>query len=473
MKRVIILLGLLIILLSGCSKTANVPVYYGEFCNAQRTSYKDVNGLKETPDKVVWKYNFPEGSGNEALLLTTNAPTIEGNRVYCVSGGVITVLNFKTGKEIWKRDYSKPSSQGKPSNFDSFFYNSPVIYGNKIVILGGYSAREFLLVIDKNTGEPIWKSKIIGGASTEPCSQHPLVMNGRIYLAATNVEGYRKNGKKEAGIWVWDINTGKVIDKIFLEPIAEPIVGKYRSISSAHTSLAEYGANIYGVSRFTNDSTHRAYIFCYDTSRKKFTWFAPIEEGDVDDPGQIIRIAVNKNFVAVSMVGNQWMSKEPQFLIEVFDRISHKLLWRNVSKTIEKINPVFSIGMFAIHNDKLYAMLFDKRFVCFDMKTGSEVWSFKDKDWQSKWWNEWNGYKNCFNEQDVVATKDVVYFNASNAIYALAPGSGKLLWRKVVQKGNIFINIMPIDSGLIVRYQDIQVGYDTPQNPVTCECWGR
>jgi len=109
MKRLIsILLVLFFALLSGCGRTANIPAFYGEFCDAQRTSYKDVNGLKETP-KVVWKYNFPEGTGNEALLLTTNAPTIEGNRAYCASGGVITVMDLETEKEIWKRDYSKPS----------------------------------------------------------------------------------------------------------------------------------------------------------------------------------------------------------------------------------------------------------------------------------------------------------------------------------------------------------------------------
>jgi len=246
--------------------------------------------------------------------------------------------------------------------------------------LGGYSAREFLLVIDKNTEEPIWKSEVIGSDSTGLSSQHPLIINGCIYLAATNVEGYKKNGEAEAGIWVWDVNTGKVLNKIFLEPIAEPIVGKYRSMYTSYASLAADGPNIYGATRFRNDSTDRTYIFCYNTSRKKFTWFAPIEKGNVDDPGQLIRIAVNENFVAVCMVGNQWMGKEPHFFIKVFDKASHKPLWQNTSKTVRRLNPVLSIGMFAIHNDKLYAMLFDKRFVCFDMKTGNEVWSFKDKD---------------------------------------------------------------------------------------------
>ena len=475
-KLTSVFLVLFFTLLSGCNritptfpvennKTINTPVFYGEFCNAQRTSYKDVNGLKETP-KAVWKYNSPEGTGNEALLLVTNAPAIEGNRAYCASGSVITVIDIETGKEIWEKDYSKPSPRGEPSDYDSCFCNSPVIYKDKIVILAG-DTNEFILVIDKNTGEPIWKSK----GFMKDSSQHPLIINGRIYLAATITESYKNNGESEAGIWVWDVNTGKVLNKISLEPVAKPIVGKYHSMWPAYASLAADGPNIYGATRFTNDSTYRTYIFCYNTARKEFTWFAPIEEGNVKNPGQIIRIAVNENFVAVSMVGDQWMGKEPQFFIKVFDKTSHKPLWQNTSKTIKKLNPVLSIGMFAMHNDKLYAILFDKRFACFDMKSGNEIWSFKDKDWQSKWWNKWNGYENCFLENDVVVSKNAVYFNAGNAIYAINPETGQLLWRKVVKKGNLFINIMPIDNGLIVRYQDIQIGYDTPQNSVTCELW--
>ena len=377
---------------------------------------------------------------------------------------------MKQWKEIWKRDYSKPSPLGIPSGYASLFIYSPVIYNDKIVILGGASPREFLLVIDKNTGDPIWKSEVIGGDYAETCSEQPLIINGRIYLAASSKENYEKNGDLQAGIWVWDVDTGKVIDRISFDAVAEPIIGKYRTMHPAVTSLAQDGSNIYGVTQFT-ESTYRTYIFCYDTLRKKFTWFAPIGEEGFNSPSQKTHIAVNENFVAVCMVGNQWMEKEPQFFIKVFDKASHKPLWQNITKTVQSENPILTFMIIAIHNNKLYAMLFDKRFVCFDMETGKEIWSFKDEDWQSEWWNKWNNYGDCFNENDIVATMDVVYFNAGNAIYAFDPETGKLLWRKVAKKENLFINMMPVEKGLIVKYQDFPSGYDTPQGPVISELW--
>ena len=79
MRRFILTsLVLIFTLLSGCSRAANMPAFYGEFCDAGRTSYKDIAGLKETPGKVTWKHNLSYAC--ESLLLTTNAPTIEGNR---------------------------------------------------------------------------------------------------------------------------------------------------------------------------------------------------------------------------------------------------------------------------------------------------------------------------------------------------------------------------------------------------------
>lgn len=46
-----------------------------------------------------------------------------------------------------------------------------------------------------------------------------------------------------------------------------------------------------------------------------------------------------------------------------------------------------------------------------------------------------------------------------------------MLWRKIVEKGNSFINIMPVENGLIVTYQDNQIGYDMPQKPAISELW--
>lgn len=467
MRRVVtISLVLFFILLSqGCNKSAHtsIPVFYGQYCNAQRTSYRDVEGLKASPNKVAWQYTLTDA--DEIFFITMDAPTVEENKVFMVSGSIMSCVELDTGKEIWRRSYPEPFPAG--SEFDY----SPVVYKDKLIVVEGFPNAQYLAAFNKDTGDLLWKSELIGNMEVNDTSSHPLIINGKVYLAASSAEGYEKNKDAQAGIWVWDVETGKVLDKIFIEPVAEPIAGKHRSMFPVSVALAADGSNIYGVTGLTNDSTYRTYIFCYDTLRKKFTWFEPVGEEGFRSPGYRAEIAVDNNFVAMCMVGDQWGEPEPQFFIKVFDKTSHKPLWQNISETNRELNPVFTISYLAIHNGKLYAMLMDKRLACFNIETGEIIWSFEDKDWQSNWWNTWNKDENRFREHDIVVSKDVVYFNVDKAIYAFDTETGKLLWRKVVTKGHSFINIMPVDNGLIVRYQDNRAGYDMPQEPSIAELW--
>ncbi len=458
MKRVFTFLILFLLVLTGCNRQVNLPVYYGQFCNEGRTSFRDVAGLKDPPNIVVWRYTHPTIS-DEIYFLTLDAPTIAENIVY---RGINAALNLDNGKEVWGnhyKDYSYPTTVMGPYPY------SGVAYGNKIFIVGGYPV-EYLEAYDKDTGKLIWRSECIGNIETNTTSGRPIVINGRIYLAASSVKNYEEKGDAQAAIWVWDANSGKVVNKIFIEPVAEPVVGKYRTLFPVTTMLAADGSDIYGITKFTNDSTRRDYIFCYDTLKKKFTWFEPIEGFQ---EGYREMITVDKDVIAISLVGDQWGGKEPQFFIKVFDKASHKPLWENTSKTNRELEPVLTISFLALHNGKLYAMTMDKRFVCSDAKTGREIWSFKDKDWQSDWWKQLNKYGNIFREDDIAVTKDVVYFNVDKAIYAFDTETGKLLWRKIVEKGNSFINIMPVENGLLVTYQDNV--YDMPQKPAISELW--
>jgi len=457
-KREFTFLILLLLVLTGCNRQANLPVYYGQFCNEGRTSFRDVAGLKDPPNIVVWRYPHPTIS-DEIYFLTLDAPTIAENVVY---RGINAALNLDNGKEVWGnhyKDYSYPATVMGPYPY------SGVVYGNKIFIVGGYPT-EYLQAYNKDTGKLAWKSECIGNIETNTTSGRPLVINGRVYLAASSVKNYEEKRDAQAAIWVWNANSGKVVDKIFIEPVAELAVGKYRTLFPLTTMLAADGPDIYGITKFTNDSTYRNYIFCYETLTKKFTWFEPIEGFQ---EGYREMIAVDKDVIAISLVGDQWGGKEPQFFIKVFDKASHKPLWENISKTNRELEPVLTISFLALHNGKLYAMTMDKRFVCFDSKTGREIWAFKDKDWQSDWWKQLNKYGNIFREDDIAVTKDVVFFNVDKAIYAFNIDTGKMLWRKIVEKGNSFVNIMPVDNGLLVTYQDNV--YDMPQKPAISELW--
>lgn len=300
-------------------------------------------------------------------------------------------------------------------------------------------------------------------------SSHPLVINGKVYIAASSSESYKENQDAQSGIWVFDAETGEVLEKAFIESVAEPVAGKYRSMFPATAFLAQDGTNIYGLTRLTNDSTYRTYIFQFDTLKNEFIWFGPVGEDGFKSPGYRARLAVDGNFIAVCMVGDQWEYSKPQFFIKVFDKSSHKPLWSNISETDRETNPVFNFSYIAVKDNKLYTMVMDKRIVCFDLQTWKVVWEYTDQDWATESWNALNKDANHFREEDIMISKNTAYFNVGKAIYAFDTDTGKLLWRKIVKKGYIFVNIMPVDNGLIVRYQDYK--YDTSQEPSIIELW--
>ena len=130
-------------------------------------------------------------------------------------------------------------------------------------------------------------------------SSHPLVINGKVYIAASSSESYKENQDAQSGIWVFDAETGEVLEKAFIESVAEPVAGKYRSMFPATAFLAQDGTNIYGLTRLTNDSTYRTYIFQFDTLKNEFIWFGPVGEDGFKSPGYRARLAVDGNFIAV------------------------------------------------------------------------------------------------------------------------------------------------------------------------------
>jgi len=97
-----------VLALQACNKVAYTPVFYGQYCNPQRTSYRDVQGLKEPPNKVVWQYTLTKS--DEIFFNTMSAPTIEENRVFMVSGNMISCVNLDTGKEVLEEKLSRSFS---------------------------------------------------------------------------------------------------------------------------------------------------------------------------------------------------------------------------------------------------------------------------------------------------------------------------------------------------------------------------
>jgi len=168
MKKILTFLVLLLIVLSGCNNTLNAPAYYGEFVNSERTSYKDVEGLRGTPKEVAWRKELEVS--DEISFLTEAAPTIdlETQKMYVVSGAnAIHCIDLKTHEEVWRKSYAEIFPP------DSEFDYSPVVYEDKLIVIEGFPAQQYLAAFDKNTGEFLWKSECIGNMEVNGTSSHP------------------------------------------------------------------------------------------------------------------------------------------------------------------------------------------------------------------------------------------------------------------------------------------------------------
>jgi outer membrane protein assembly factor BamB len=109
------------------------------------------NSKWQVPFGRSW-FNFPPD--------TRSTPTVEGDRVYLVSGtGRLVCIDAGTGKEIWAVDVDK--------DFNAEWHTwgvaeSPLIVDDKVICSPG-GKETSLVAFDKMTGKLIWKSASVGG----------------------------------------------------------------------------------------------------------------------------------------------------------------------------------------------------------------------------------------------------------------------------------------------------------------------
>lgn len=98
-----------------------------------------------------WDQSYPN---------TRGTPTIEGNRIYIISGvGEMVCLNAETGAIHWKKDVDK--------EYQAEWHvwgvaESPLIAGDKVISSPAGALTTFV-AFDKMTGEEIWRSPGTGG----------------------------------------------------------------------------------------------------------------------------------------------------------------------------------------------------------------------------------------------------------------------------------------------------------------------
>lgn len=435
-RKLLLSFILLAVLFSGCQKAYPTPVY-GAFGNERRTSYVDVAGLTEGDFQVAWKYEMVD-SAEDPITKVYNSPVVDGRVMYLGGQGVYAV-SLDTGQEIWRKEFN--SILDPNAKYLSVY--PPLVYRDSIFIVVSYYPdkweRERLVSLDKRTGDLLWQSDEFGKDPNRvgPFG-FPIIVGDRIYLPANNT--VETDPFHESGIWVFDTGTGKVLDKIFLE--SHPY---HYALRANDTMLAAEGTTLYGIA----DILGKSYLFSYDTMEKqlKFNQLA------FDFSGSWNRIAIGKDSIAVCLAKD---SIPPAFSIKVFEKSTLRVLWEKESSQPEGIGiPIMSY--IALHQDRLYTVLFEGRFVCFDLRTGKELWSYSPPFKEVKVPMEGaEGIKEktykWFGVDDILIARDVVYFNGRDTVYAFHPETGQLLWQKDIYQDARVRNIMPVEKGLIVHY---------------------
>ena len=407
----------------------------------------NVNGADTKPSSV-WTYNeksvFDEYYYGPQDLVTC------GDVVY-VGGDRLTAIDIKTGKSLWETQIKNL----QPDEDEITSVINPVVYGDKIVAIGVrkvvekgfdvYFERCNICVFDKLTGKLLWKSVDIGSKNDLFIWGYPVVLNNKIYVPALNgeyrasrpVSRYRveANEKEERGIWVWDLNTGKLLKKIFFS-------FKGGFLSPSATQIRSYGTNLYITVGLTDGEGKSGeggslYLIAYDTIRSRILWQTLVTDR-MAMAGGINSFGVNSKVVAVFQptvpTNNHGSSND----VKVFDRETGKLLW---SKDITSAAQDFSLT-----EDKLFVQLTSNDFVCINPVTGKEIWTYK-----------------CDKIERLIdvpifvpyATKNVLYIKNGLFIVALDLENGKEIWHfkpfANLFKGRTYGDwyMMPVDKGFV------------------------
>ncbi len=126
--------------------------------------------------KLKWKgdagKSWPGGPGG-----TRGTPTIDGNNVYLLNGhGALMCFDAATGKGKWQR--MAKEFGGSAGGWG--YAETPLVYKDNLIFKPG--GRNCIVALNKNTGEPVWRSAgFVGGP--EYSSLLPFDFNGQTFLA--------------------------------------------------------------------------------------------------------------------------------------------------------------------------------------------------------------------------------------------------------------------------------------------------
>jgi len=122
-----------------------------------------VMALDENTGKTIWSTKigkFGPNTEKASYPGPRSTPNIVGDKLYALgSDGDIACLETQAGKLVWSKSLPNDFG-GKPGNWA--YTESPLVDGDVVVISPGGAAAT-VVGLNKNTGNPVWKSAVPGG----------------------------------------------------------------------------------------------------------------------------------------------------------------------------------------------------------------------------------------------------------------------------------------------------------------------
>jgi polyvinyl alcohol dehydrogenase (cytochrome) len=237
--------------------------------NESKISTTSVGNLQ-----TKWIYNAkgeisatPTVEGNAVYLTDWGTPPVTvGNITTPASGGYIHRINAQTGAVVWSRNVSEYTGEA-----GALSRTSPAISGNTIVIgtqrrfFGGTA---YVLAINKNTGELLWKTKADNHASAI-VTQSPVIHGNRVYVGTASTEEllaafdstYQLTFR--GSFAAYNLQTGEQVWKTYAVPEGYTGGGIWGSTAVVDTSRG----SIY-ISTGNNYSVPASVQSCIDTARQ-------------------------------------------------------------------------------------------------------------------------------------------------------------------------------------------------------------
>jgi outer membrane protein assembly factor BamB len=139
--------------------------------------------LDEKTGTDVWKTPIGavgENYGVKNYTGTRGTPTVDGDRLYCLSSAGQLVCLGTDGKVRWQKDLMKDfgGKVGRPPKQGWAYSESVLVDGDRVVCTPG-GATATILALNKLTGEVVWQAAVPGGDAAEYASIVPVEVEGR------------------------------------------------------------------------------------------------------------------------------------------------------------------------------------------------------------------------------------------------------------------------------------------------------